>query len=315
MSYRDLSLPQPLLAPHLWPDPDEPQDVLWILSLNLASLSGGPLRALYLKAIASGRFVWRLDFPIASKELLFLRKEEIRIWLASGKPKGLLGDFRLIADFRDAIEGFNFTEKDLLSSELLRSGLVSQAPDARNWIQELVPEVFEILGEVKLRKYLKLYFHQMPEAEIQPFDGLRYFSGFLRKQAEAQAAVAFDSAWAKLNVLFSPHDENFERKRLKPGELIINPTLQVLRDPLEMRALALLRSENGVIERELSWPKAAIIDEISERPRMQISELDELIQHQMASREVRELSKKMGAPDFSLSLQELMTDGIVLLGE
>lgn len=267
----DFRLPRPFMQPWSWPDPKGASDSSWLLSLELAITSGGPLRSYFLSLVENAKnVVWDLHSEAFIRDLSEdrARCEEVHFWLHQakapvriqidrnkasriGKILALKAPFELIEREKDAV------------------------PKIKDWLIEVTPQ-FLRESEVQAVDTEKLLFEYESELGRElafPWQDLGYFAGFLRRRKVQALAELFHYEWSRAQVYYSPQDEELEEKRLSGAQVILNPTAQILRRKEPKPAVIVIARYSGeLIETEINSVQAALIDEVSEGFRMELPE-------------------------------------------
>ncbi len=268
----DLRLPRPFMKPEAWPDPQRVGGS-WILSLDLSIVSGGPLRS-YCQRVLEGatKIIWsiqsetllsdlRLDPGLLEEARSWLKKTQgpIRLHVDPGKKAAVMAELLLLHEPFDMIERVHMP-----------------APDVLEWLEELAPEFSrKAAGEgVETRKMVSDYESELGHSLQSPWLDLGYFAGFLRRRGYKQLAELFHYEWSRAQAYYSPQDDESERKRLQEGEVILNPTAQIVRRTLPYPSLRVVARYSGALmDVELNPVQAALIDEMNEGFRLQVSDV------------------------------------------
>ncbi len=289
MSVVDFLLPSPLRRPDLWPKPKFSNQA-WLLPLDLATVSGGALRAHLEEINERCEVFWVLSRVFLGSGVSHeIRLREADDWIKKNSRSKLLagpGVSPLLA--------VGSLGREL---ELVDSFSVSP-PGLFNWAKEIYPSVLTEIGELKLKSHLNDYEKAMPEAGDFPWEGLRFFSGFLRQRRQNSLAAAAARDWAYLQALYSPQEE----RTIHGGQrVMLNPTLQIVKlDAVEL----FFRVAGQVQTKTVDWIEGYLIDEVSEAPRTSIHQLLEHAENERSNLE-RTLGS-VGSSAFSDALEGLI---------
>lgn len=266
----DFRLPRPFMNPGAWPDPTRSLETPWVLSLELALTSGGPLRSYFHSIVENAKHViWDIQSESLLNDLnqdprLF---EEAQNWLKSSK-----GPIRI------QLEGERISR--MIERLPLRAPyeLIERESSfgVRDWFLEVTPEFVRRTTRqgLEIENYVSEYEKEFGRALEFPWHDLGYFAGFLRRRGNLDLAELFHYEWSRAQVFYSPQDEELEEKRLNDSEVILNPTIQILRQSSSRSSLiVLVRYSGQLIESEINPVQAALIDEVSEGFRAQVSEV------------------------------------------
>lgn len=305
-------LPAPLMHPELWPPLDEA--ARWLLPLDVATATGGPLKTRFEELLMHDRAAWFLpaaffEFEKAQSVQREIRFQEAASWLKtfpgvrcySDQPKKIPVDWLKANGWPlDLIEAHSATSPGLFA-----------------WSKEIFPELLSRYGELKLRSALSEYQEKMPTADVFPWQELRFFAGFQRQKGsspEFSRLAAFE--WAKFQALFSPQNETSEARSLPTDALQLNPTVQILRSEQEELITLLLRWNDRLHVEKIGWREAFIIDEVSESPKIPATDLLKTIESESAGLP-KIFEKSAGAErakSFSEALRHLTDKHIILRG-
>lgn len=268
----DVRLPRPFMQPGTWPDPKISSDKAWLLSLELAITSGGPLRSYFHSILENARnVVWDIQSEFFINDLAENSKlcDEARSWLLKSKTPIRLQMEKNKASRIGEILSLK-APLELIEREK------SAVPTVKDWLSEVAPEFIreaELQG-VGAEKFVSEYENELGRELAFPWQDLGYFAGFLRRRKLPVLAELFHYEWARAQVYYSPQDEEFEEKRLSRARVILNPTVQILRrNQPEPAVIALARYSGQLIESEINPVQAALIDEVSEGFRLQLPEV------------------------------------------
>jgi len=307
----DLGLPAVLLEPQRWVRGSPLKDELWIIPLEIAALNPGVLGG-YFAEVRQWNFAWRVaaelfrDSPRAPTQRAFRHAEARR--LLGENPK-FVGDANRASDYQKI-----FALQNLPT--MLPIANLSQ-PTLLEWVAAIAPEFSkdfptEARGLLRLRAardldfWLKNYAKQFPEVLQFPWEGLRFFAGYLRSQKLFEAAQNFERAWSKFQALFSPQDENSERRSLLGDEVMLNPTAQIIKHSTQNKrhVTVVVRQGLSVKEVHIDPIAAAVLDEVQESARISRIRL------------VAQLNAEMKAlfpeVNFEASVQRLIDDSVIL---
>ena len=249
------SLPLPLLEPSSW----ELAPSTAVTPLAVVVDVGGPLRKFYDSlANTPGAVAW-VDLEAFRGESIQarLRIEAAAAWLGAHQDVDVILSGGKTAEY-DRVFG---ARRGL---RLSAPGDVS-APTLEAWARAIDPELTIETAEALVR-----YAREFPEARVRPWDGLRFFAGFLR-HARAEGALSFARGWAKAHALHSPQDEAAERLSLQRSETMLNPTAQLVTASRGIECF--WRADGKLSQLELDPVSASLIDELHEGGRVPIAAL------------------------------------------
>ena len=257
---RSLLLPSPLHRPEdsLAIDLLDTKNEIYLLPLDVATVAGGILRKTFSELAKLEQNLWYLPASFlreTSDVTRELRKSAIQEWRRIGK--------RPSADRTDVFSDDPAFLQNNLGLRGIRRVNVA-APSAFDWAKEIFPSVLAEVGELRLRDDLTAYGREVSDYAAFPWEGLRFFAGFLRsRDAQLAACAALD--WARVSALYSPQDEVLELQRLPRNEVILNPTIQFHRGSKQLIAIG--RFAEKRIEKTLNQWDALVLDEVMEGPR------------------------------------------------
>lgn len=280
-------LPSPLLDSKSWYKPSDGD--VWLLPLDVATACGGALKQRFKKIIETKNALWFLpsEFLRSASNLSFgLRVIALREWISVSSRSELFSDDP------------SYIANKLGLANVRRAAVA--APSLFDWAKEIFPNLTLKIGELRLRESLNTYEKEVPDAAGFPWEGLRFFAGFLRqKKIEGADAAAMD--WLRFSALYSPQDEEAEKRSLAEEALILNPTMQFHRGGTELIVIG--RRLETLVERAIDWREALILDEVMEAPRT------------LASSVIQKCgSEHPTGRDFAPVLDGLIADGILLRG-
>jgi hypothetical protein len=192
----------------------------------------------------------------------------------------------------------------------------------------LYPRLISFAGEAQAMQWLAGYNDAFSRQDWERFENLRAFPLYLRNQ---QRTGRIDKVWlvelalwewTEFLALYSPVDETTDLKSLSAHEVMLNPSVQILRmehdfikwdfktEPVAEKTMAFLfrtRDANGFgINRVAGdWSAAAIVDVLLEEARILESDLiNELEAHQGSGHREAWLEK----------IDELTRSGLLLRG-
>lgn len=194
----------------------------------------------------------------------------------------------------------------------------------------IYPRVVAVVGDEQVAKWLEFYEQAFGRRDWDRLESLRAFPLFLRNENRLHRLNQpwlVDLAlweWTEFSVLYSPMDEDAERASLKPGELLLNPTTQIVRlesdliawmddgrgaiPPSEKIMVFLYRRRGEAGRFEVShmrgeWTSAALLDVLLENGR---------ISEELLWKEIREHHGQGGERDWKSVIAELESAGILL---
>jgi hypothetical protein len=253
-----LCLPFPLLEPDRWP-----RELPGLVPLELVISVGGPLRE-YFDEVAllpgSAVRVSLASFRGQTGSIQTrLRVEEAAKWLIAQRVSRL-------ALVDGSLEDFFAVFGSVLPARPFE--LVAVAPmvsSLESWALAFAPAL-----AAEALKALAAYAKEFPQAKENPWEGLRFFSGFL-KTRKVDGAVIFARGYAQAQALHSPQGEATERASLRDGETMLNPTLQLVSSASGVEGF--WRSEGKLKSKQLDRPAAGLIDELHEGGRVALADL------------------------------------------
>jgi hypothetical protein len=277
MTIVDFTVPEPLLQPQAWPTSSafdlEGRQILWILPLNIAVSSGGPVRHYFKSLLKAAQVAWRVELAQFRDHPHFQSQVEIRrnaakMWLQS---KRVLLEQSSIEEFREIF-------KISGPVEILNPPADTAKGDVGTWLTRIAPHfATEFSAKFKISDYL----NEIGTGEFDfPWEALRFLAGYLQRQRKFDSAWALEwsIAYAKFLALYSPQDEEVEKNALARGELKLNPTLQMVRSPEGKKAFIDLFVRDGfaVTELRIFESEAYWIDEAMEKTRLSQTEIPAL---------------------------------------
>lgn len=278
----------------------------WLIPLSLAVTCGGPLCGFY-KSLA------QMNQTIFLVEIDYFRSGKI-----NGEQKKALrqiGTEWLLSYSHCAIalNGGSEAEFENLFPQVCSRSFVSIPNEHRMSIQDWISVIDPDLDANDSNSYdenICHYLKELPEAQINPWEGLRFFSGFLKRNKSSRAH-RFARKWAGVQALHSPQDEKSERETLQQDEIMLNPTLQiVVGDQIECA----WRWENELVTENLNFTAAAIIDEMFEAGRINKNNLKNLVlDHQKARcRDKAGVNASAIPIDVDTAISDLIQRGVLL---
>jgi hypothetical protein len=234
---------------------------------------------------------------------------------------------------------------DLLTHQrftLCHSDIEMQA-DLEPWLNFIFPKLKEFFDSREWLSLLKTLHCELPCAGKFPWLDLGYLPKFLPPHLPHSIVDQVALDWARMQAFLSPQDETQERASLAPGEVMINPTLQLIcqggqgngqgqvkghgkrqeqwpDQKLEFKEqyiLIIARNpsyaagyrESLLLQRCLNWMEAALIDHLMEEPRPQVQALLGVVE--------AEFRQQVSLPrlgEFSFHLEELIRAGFLVKG-
>ena len=253
------SPPEPLLTTLGWPVPTAGQAV--VVALDFYAVVGGPFRGAVNRWLANG---WPILWQITARA-----EESDRLMLSVSQA---VEEIQSVATFADELEIETISRKN----------------EWPLWARALFPKLFREIGEEEFSNLILNFHVESPMVSETPWLELAYLPGFIRSLAREYGHLAELAAleWAGFQALYSPMDEVAEMLSLEPSELMVNPAAQIV--PLELRGevVSLVRRKLPgwtIEERVLDWMQAALIDELSESPRIARSQLLATVEFEMDS--------------------------------
>ena len=245
-----------------------------VLPLDFACSIGGRLKSQWHGLASAEPCQWFLS----SQLLIDLKDKTVQSEIRTAEALKLIEEWPIDQFCSSEANVFMATRWLSTVAELERKVSVvanSDIPDFSRWALALFPSI-------PVKDFAREYLVQFPEADEFPWEGLRFFSGFLRKaKPELAGAAAHD--WARFQASYSPHAEMKEDASLQLGETIINPTLQILK-PADAGQITLVWRWNEIVhEAPIGWREAMLIDEVSEAPRTQVAQLIAHVKSESAS--------------------------------
>lgn len=143
--------------------------------------------------------------------------------------------------------------------------------------ESVYPRLVQAVGWKELEPAVLKFIATLGQGEWDPHETLRRWPIFLKVSGTYKTdwldISQFD--WAQFSAQFHPAEEKEEQKGLGPQELKLNPTLQIVRQKSNMSVIYRARQNRGNIvqSRELAWYEAAIIDELQENSRIELTSL------------------------------------------
>ena len=280
--------PVPLLVPEKWPSPGV-WDSVWVLPIDVASFAGGPLKAYFETIQKKSTFAWFVpkNFLTSDRSThqkrtrtepsveMKLRRECALEMILEHPGKGLILEDATAEGLHHSVPGL--AELPILE---MQRGDLAQSPSA--WAKAIYSIFWQAVGDGRAEKILSDYANEFSEVADFPWEGLRFFSGFVRQNyadlAEAAELAARD--WAKFQALFSPQDEKSEKASLGKNEIMLNPTAQTLRriTGADQDLSIMIRKGTVVSEISLTWMDAALIDAVNEEARVDRARLIAMVE-------------------------------------
>lgn len=292
----DLRLPEPFHQPAGWQNPQMSKAGLWLLPLDLATATGGALRTYFKKVLSQQADHVAWSFHVETFEREEHLKNEALHWLkATHQP---LRFHIESGDVADLARIFSLKQP----FDVLKLPLEEAGPRAEVWLKTLAPEALaSVRTEVSIQALLKEYEESLGRAVLFPWLDLGYFSGFLRRKDQQELAERLNLEWTRAHVMYSPHDEEREKANLAAHELMLNPTLQIIRKEREgkkeVRLLA--RWKESLSEILIGPAEAVFVDELHESARVQTNELAKMY-HKNS--------------ELKAAFENLLSSGIILSG-
>jgi hypothetical protein len=276
-------LPAPLYTPEKWPlvgGGTRVWDSVWIIPLDVVCFAGGPLKDYFETIQKKSTFAWFvpknfLTASLASEKSLHsvelkLRAEFAEEVILEAPGKGLVFE-------SESPEAFQKRLPSLAQFPVLATGRSDLAKGAGAWAEAIFSVFWQAVGDERAADLLNDYAQEFPEVDDFPWEGLRFFAGFIRQSGDDSGKAAELAArdWAKFQALFSVQDENSERSTLDKNEIMFNPTAQILQRVVgaDPDLSVMIREGAGVIEISLTWMDAALIDTVNEEARVDRAKL------------------------------------------
>ena len=286
-------------------------DSIWVLPLDVVCFAGGPLKNYYETIQKKSTFAWFvpknfLTASIASEKSLHsvelkLRAEFAEEIILEAPGKGLIFE----GESPESSADFQKRLPSLAHVPVLATGRSDLTQGAGAWAEAIFSTFWQALGDERAAHLLNDYAKEFPEVDDFPWEGLRFFAGFIRQSESAlgEAAELAARDWAKFQALFSVQDEKSERASLTQNEIMVNPTAQTLQriasaDP---DLSVMIRKGTSVIEISLTWMDAALIDTVNEEARVDRAKLLAIVE-------------KDHGGSFAPALERLIASGILLEG-
>lgn len=161
-----------------------------------------------------------------------------------------------------------------------RGDHVAMSTDLDQWeliFESVYPRLVQAIGWKELEPVVLKFIATLGQGEWDPHETLRRWPIFLKvsgiDKADWLDISQFD--WAQFSAQFHPAEEKNEQQGLGPQELKLNPTLQIVTHKNNMSVIYRARQNRGnlVQSRELAWYEAAIIDELQETSRVELTNL------------------------------------------
>lgn len=255
----DASLPKPFWLLAKWPSPESGAQERQIVPLDLAVSVGGFFKE-YLHRLAAQGACIRVHGASFREAAGGVRRDDAKLWLSRYRMNPIVLDHISQCEVSETFECDDSTV--FIDAE---SAEIPAQATARDWLNELHNEFALEKAPSELDELLEAYSREIPEARYFPWEGLRFFGGYLRRKGKTEWALAFQKSWSKAHALFSAQDEIGERTSLAAGECVLNPTFQVVRS----RSVDVFwRDGQRVAEKEIGVCEAALIDELMEAGRV-----------------------------------------------
>ena len=197
--------------------------------------------------------------------------------------------------------------------------------ELQNEFHALFPRFIKAVGPMKAIQLLQRYSESFARTDWEPIERLRAFPLFLRNERRAdrlEKSWWFELAlfeWTEFITLYSPISENREASSLEKGQLMLNPTAQILRfdhdvsdwesgEPEASKTMLFFfrRYQGGRFSVEKlagDWSTAAIADVLLENGRMTETEL---------LREIKEHQGSGHDEAWSEKIDDLISQGLIL---
>ncbi len=199
---------------------------------------------------------------------------------------------------------------DLIS----RANHKSKPTDLDEWelvFEAVYPRLVQAIGWKDLEPIVLKFIATLGVGEWDQHETLRRWPIFLKvsgiEKNDWLDLSQFD--WAQFSAQFHPAEERDEQSGLAPQELKLNPTLQIVTQKENMSVIYRARQSRGNIvqSRELAWYEAAIIDELQENSRL---ELTLLVNHLIDT--VSPQNLKLDRSTWLKHIAEMSKSGLIL---
>lgn len=276
----------------------------------LATLKESPLRLseVRIPVAETEQFVW--DAQIETwKEICFdeaIASSVVFIWNEPlAKSEQLRSALQIAHSYRAGADLISQANHQLMQSDL----------DVWEQIfEDVYPRLVQAVGWKDLEPVFLKFIATLGQGEWDPHETLRRWPLYLKVNGDEHQdwldISMFD--WAQFSAQFHPAEETEEQKGLKPQELKINPTVQIVRQRNHMSVIYRARQSRGnlVQSRELAWYEAAIIDELQENSKI---ELTHLVNHlvTMASPQ----NAKLDRSTWLKHISEMAKSGLILYSQ
>lgn len=294
------------------------------IPLEFAANTGGKSKKT-LRELRTRGAPWRTAlFGVGARRWAALESAvEDELKVDFGPPQVVLDgphDEKAIARAQDFFRGFFGPDTQICVSatEAPEALHAPAAPSLQAWARLIFAGLADFLSDDAGKEILLAYEREMPLVRYFPWEDFRFFAGYLRTFRSELKAVAEVAAldWARFQAELSPHDEAGEAESLRPGEIMVNPTLQIVRRETrgEMVFVAREAKSSELLEQTANWMHAALVDKAAEEFR--IGEAELLVQAASELRGAPAALKFDGALDDRLreSLQALLASGVLLKG-
>lgn len=193
----------------------------------------------------------------------------------------------------------------------------SKATELDEWeliFESVYPRLVQSVGWPELEATVLKFLATLGQGEWDKHETLRRWPIFLKvvggDRADWLDISQFD--WAQFSAQFHPAEENEEQKGLAPQELKLNPTLQIVNWKNNISVIYRARHNRGnlVQNRELAWYEAAIIDELQENSRI---ELTALVNHLVSV--VSPQNLKLDRSTWLQHVAEMAKSGLILFAQ
>jgi hypothetical protein len=318
----ELTLPGPLLDPTTWVSAKHQRLDVWVLRFEWLQNVRGPLHNWMMYAIESGPFIWRIAVEEWSRNRLhspLLRHPNLQmIWLeeltSPFEPSEVSGP----AVMRAPTPGPSLAEwaNALFPSFAVSLSAANPKVNSAADVEAIRSSVgfSNVEADLQLNEMLDRYSSELECHGQFPWTALSYYPVWLRRMGYLDWAELAARDRLRLEALYSPQDEERETLALADDELKMNPTLQILQSGRgrEGRIEIFVRSRGQLLERNLDWQEAAILDELAEWPRMRKQDLIAHLAAVAAKMSQADRASLVMLRSFSDVLQRLIEEKVIL---